>query len=337
MATDLTAVAKRLPPELRVRGRLDADIERVAEFQNRWATPSQWMSPAASRAMQNASPEPLRLVLLVEDTGGAIQAIGSTSNGGLFASPDGSWRIGLRTAPEWRRRGVARALLEELAEHARANNAKRLIAAVRGDEPEGARFAEALGYRAFHERIDSYIDVPSFDASGFDDPDATAARAGVRLATYAELLREHAADVEVFQRELLPVIWAMARDVPSPTPMPEQPPPFEQAKRMFFEGPGIDPPSTIIALRDGRTVGMTVTMVKENGTAYTNFTGVSRAERGKGIALAMKLRALRDLMTRGVKLFGTTNDEQNAAMRGINRRLGYVPDPPTTMYEKRLS
>jgi len=337
VATDLTAVAKLLPPELRVRGRLDADIERVAEFQNRWATPSQWMSPAASRAMQKASPEPLRLVLLVEDTGGAIQAIGSTSNGGLFASPDGSWRIGLRTAPEWRRRGVARALLEELAEHARANNAKRLIAAVRGDEPEGARFAEALGYRAFHERIDSYIDVPSFDASGFDDPDATAARAGVRLATYAELLREHAADVEVFQRELLPVIWAMARDVPSPTPMPEQPPPFEQAKRMFFEGPGIDPPSTIIALRDGRTVGMTVTMVKENGTAYTNFTGVSRAERGKGIALAMKLRALRDLMTRGVKLFGTTNDEQNAAMRGINRRLGYVPDPPTTMYEKRLS
>ena len=337
MATDLTAVAKRLPPELRVRGRLDADIERVAEFQNRWATPSQWMSPAASRAMQNASPEPLRLVLLVEDTGGAIQAIGSTSNGGLFASPDGSWRVGLRTAPQWRRRGVARALLEELAEHARANNTKRLIAAVRGDEPEGARFAEALGYRAFHERIDSYIDVPSFDASGFDDPDATAARAGVRLATYAELLREHAADVEVFQRELLPVIWAMARDVPSPTPMPEQPPPFEQAKRMFFEGPGIDPPSTIIALRDGRTVGMTVTMVKENGTAYTNFTGVSRAERGKGIALAMKLRALRDLMTRGVKLFGTTNDEQNAAMRGINRRLGYVPDPPTTMYEKRLS
>src|SRR5207249_9006652 len=87
----------------------------------------------------------------------------------------------------------------------------------------------------------------------------------------------------------------------------------------------------------GRTVGMTVTMVKENGTAYTNFTGVSRAERGKGIALAMKLRALRDLMTRGVKLFGTTNDEPNAAMRGINRRLGYVPDPPTTMYEKRLS
>jgi len=336
VATDLAAVAKRLPPELHVRASADADIERVVEFQNRWATPSQWMSPAAARTMQTAAVEPLRLVLLVEDGGGAIQAVGSTSNGGLFASPDGSWRVGLRTAPDWRRHGVARALLEQLADHARTNNATRLVAAVRGDEPEGARFAEAMGYRAFHERIDSYIDVPSFDASAFDEPDATAERVGVRLASYAELIRERAADVEAFQRELLLVIWAMARDVPSPTPMPEQPPPFEQAKRMFFEGPGLDPASTIVALRDGHPVGMTATMVKENGTAYTNFTGVARAERGKGIALAMKLRALRELRSRDVKLFGTTNDEQNAAMRGINRRLGYRPDPPTTVVEKKL-
>ena len=82
---------------------------------------------------------------------------------------------------------------------------------------------------------------------------------------------------------------------------------------------------------------MSVTAVKENGTAYTNFTGVARAERGKGVALAMKLRALRALKERGITRFGTTNDEQNAAMRGINRKLGYVPDPPTVMYEKKLT
>jgi GNAT superfamily N-acetyltransferase len=240
-------------------------------------------------------------------------------------------------APDWRRRGIGRSLLERLDDHAGSNKATRLVAAVRADEPEGARFAEAMGYRAFHERIDAYIDVSSFDASTFDDPDETAARAGIRLASYADLLSERGDEVEAFQRELLPVIWALARDVPAPTPMPEQPPPFEMARKMFFEGPGQDPPSTIIALRDGHPVGMTATVVKENGTAYTNFTGVSRAERGKGIALAMKLRALRDLRQRGVKLFGTTNDEANAAMRGINRRLGYKPEPPTTLYEKRLS
>jgi len=337
VATDLAAVSKRLPPDLRVRMSEDADIERVVEFQNRWATPSSWMSGTLARRALEVSPEPNRLTLIVEDGGGAIQAVGTTGNGGLFASPDGSWRVGLRVAPEWRRRGVARSLLEQLDDHARTNTAKRLVSAVRGDEPDGARFAEAMGFRKFHERIDAYIDVPSFDASAFEDPDEIARRAGLQLVTYAELLKERADDIEVFQRELLPVIWALARDVPAPTPMPEQPPPFEIAKRMFFEGPGQDPPSTIYALRDGHPVAMTATVVKENGVAYTNFTGVARAERGKGIALALKLRALRELRTRGVKLFGTTNDEQNAAMRSINRKLGYKPEPPTAMYERRFS
>ncbi|MDP9283003.1 MAG: GNAT family N-acetyltransferase, partial [Chloroflexota bacterium] len=168
MATDLAAISKRLPPDLRVRVSEDADIERVVEFQNRWATPSHWTSAAAARAMMTASPEPLRLRLLVEDGSGAIQGVGLVNNGGLFASPDGSWRVGMRVAPEWRRRGIARSLLEQLEAHVRTNKASRLIAAVRGDEPNGARFAEAMGYKAFHERIDAYIDVPSFDSSAFE-------------------------------------------------------------------------------------------------------------------------------------------------------------------------
>ena len=337
MATDLDVVAKRLPPELRVRVGEDADLERTIDFQNRWADAGRWISPAAARAMWAALPDPTRFALLVEDGRGEIQAIAVTSGGGLFAPPDGSWRVTLRVAPEWRRRGVARSLLTRIEGHAREKGAKRLISAVRGDEPEGAAFAEANGYRPFHQRIDAYIEIASFDASKFEDPDEIARRAGVELATFAEKQSGTPEETEAFQRGLLPVIWEMARDVPAPTPMPAQPPPFEVARKMFFEGPGNDPASTIVALRDGRPVGVTATMVKENGAAYTNFTGVVRAERGKGLALAMKLRALRELRTRGVKLFGTTNDEANAAMRGINKRLGYVPEPPTTMYEKRFS
>ena len=337
LVTGSAAAGRAALSAVRLRRATDDDIDREIEYSNRSATPSGWQSPTIARTMRQVNPEPNRLALLAEDEAGAIVGVAGTGDGGLFRAPDGSWRIWLRVSPERRRRGLGTAMLAQSEAHARDMGAARVIAAVRGNEPEGARFAEARGYRAFHERIDSYIDVAKFDASAFDDPDETASRAGIRLATYKELLEERRGDVEAFQRELLPVIWAMARDVPAPTPMPEQPPPFEQAKRMFFEGPGIDPPSTIIALRGGSMVGMTVTQVKENGVAYTNFTGVTPAERRKGIALGMKLRALRSLKERGIKLFGTTNDEENAAMRGINRRLGYVPDPTTTMYEKVLS
>ena len=337
MAQNYVADTAQLPPGARLREGGEADIERVVEFLNRWATPAQWQAASAVRHVESAVPEPNRLRLLVEDSNGFLIAYGTTGDGGPFRSPDGSWRMNLRVDPTSRRRGIGASLLDRLQAHAQNKGASRLIAAVRGNEPDGVAFAASHGFTKFHERIDAYIDVAQFDPSAFPDPDETARTGGVRLATYGELLDENEADVESFQRAMLPAIWAMARDVPAPTPMPEQPPPFEQAKRMFFEGPGIDRETTILALKpDGAIVGMSVTAVKENGTAYTNFTGVARAERGKGIALAMKLRALRALKKQGIKLFGTTNDAQNAAMRGINKRLGYVPDPPTLMYEKKF-
>jgi GNAT superfamily N-acetyltransferase len=335
--TSEAAPSAALPAGLHIRESGDGDIDRVVTFRNRYATPSQWQTPAAVRQMEAASPEPNRVRLLVEDGADAVVAFGMTGDGGLFRSPDGSWRVNVLVDQRWRQKGVGAFLLARLEAHAKDNGAKRLIAAVRGNEPESAAFATSHGYAQFHERIDAYIDVPAFDAAPFGDPDDKMRRIGIRLATYGALMQEHAADTEAFQRRMYPAIWAMARDVPAPTPMPETPPPFEQSKRAFFEGPGIDPETTIVALRGDDIVGMSVTAVKDNGTAYTNFTGVARAERGKGIALAMKLRALAALKKRGIRLFGTTNDEQNAAMRGINRKLGYVPDAPTLMFEKKFS
>ena len=336
MATAREGIASRLPAGLSARVAQDADLERMVEFDNRFADLVHWTSPSVAREFERSNPQPNRLGLVVERDG-QIVAQGQTSDGGLWAAPDKSWRVGLRVAPEWRRRGVGGLLAKRLEEHARDTGAGRVVAAIRGSEPEGLAFASALGYVEFHRRIDSYIDLPSFDASRFDDPDDLARIVGVRLAAYAELVREHSEDLDAFQRTLITAFWEWARDVPSPTPMPAQPPPFEQARRMFFEGPGLDPGTTILAMRGDTPVGVTATMVKENGVAYTNFTGVARAERRKGLALAMKLSALRELGKRGVRLFGTTNDEANAAMRGINARLGYVPQDPTIMVEKRFT
>lgn len=336
MATAREGTLPRLPEGLRSRVAGEADLERMVEFDNSYADAVHWQSPASVRQFASANPEPNRLAILVEREG-EIVAQGQTSDGGMWAPPDKTWRAGVRVAPEWRRKGIASAIVERLVEHARGSGASRLVGSIRGGEAEGMAFASALGFREFHRRVDSYIDVAKFDPSRFEDPDAIATRAGVRITPLADLLGEHRDDVEAIQRSLIAAFWEWARDVPSPAPMPPTPPPFEQARRMFFEGPGNHAASTMVALRGDTPVGVTATMVKENGVAYTNFTGVARSERGKGIALALKLRALRALASESVRLFGTTNDEQNAAMRGINRRLGYVPDPPTTMYEKRFS
>ena len=108
----------------------------------------------------------------------------------------------------------------------------------------------------------------------------------------------------------------------------------EAVREVYFENDTFVRDCSVVAMRDGRVVGTSITIVDPEGVAYTVFTGVERSARGKGIALAMKLLILERLKERGTKLFGTTNDEANAPMRGINARLGYAIAPPTVEVEK---
>lgn len=334
-AADIADLAARIPAPLRVRVGTADDVERTVEFQNRYARPAMVVPVATALRFEAHNPQPKRLVLLVEDASGGVVAVGTVSDGGAFARKDGSFSGGVRVAPEHRRRGVGGALLERLEAHARAHGAPRITGSARGDEPDGLGSALRHGYRETNRRFNSFLDVPAFDLSRFEDPDAIAGRAGVRLVTYAELERERAADVDALQREVYELGVSAGQDIPRPEPI--QMPPYEAIREMFFGATSFDRASTILALRGDRIVSETLTDMRSPGVAYTNFTGTVREERGKGLALALKLRAIAELQREGARLFGTTNDEQNAAMRGINAKLGYEPDPPVIELEKRIS
>jgi GNAT superfamily N-acetyltransferase len=317
---------------LSVREGTDADFERLVEFQNRYARPGRTTSLELSRRFEAANPEPNRLILVADDAKGILIATASASDGGLMGGGQNRWRAGIRVAPEHRRRGFATEMLARLEAHVRAKGAPKLQSSVRGEEADGLRFAEKHGYAEFHRRYDSYLDVPAFDASRFEDPKAMAARAGVRIDRYDVLERE-AKDRVAFQRGTYESMSTTQMDIPRPEPMPP-PPPFEAVREVYFEGDTFARDSTMIAMRGDRVIGTSVTIIDPEGVAYTVYTGVDKAERGKGIALAMKLAILERLKERGTKLFGTTNDEANAPMRGINAKLGYVIAPPTIEVEK---
>jgi GNAT superfamily N-acetyltransferase len=336
VAADIADLAARIPSPLRAKVGTPDDLERVVAFQNRYARPAMVTPIETARRFEAHNPQPKRLVLIVDDASGEVVAAGIVSDGGAFARKDGSFGGGVRVAPEHRRRGIGTALLERLEAHARSHSAPRVTGHARADEPDGVRFAERNGYRETNRRFNAYLDVQAFDVSGFDDPEAIARRAGVRLASLSELERERPGDVDAIQRELYDLGASAGADIPRPEPI--QMPPYEAVRDAFF-GPGatLDRAATIVALRDGRIVSETITDMRSPGIAYTGFTGTAREERGKGLALALKLRAIAELTREGARLLGTTNDEQNAAMRGINARLGYVPDPPLIELEKRLA
>jgi mycothiol synthase len=336
IASDLEAVSARIPAPLRVRVATADYLERLVAFFNEFARPAQRNAIESVRRFEVMNPQPNRLWLMVEDPAGSLVAVGQATDNGIFASKDGSFQVSVRVRPEHHRKGMGAVLLERLEAHARERGAPRAKSNVRGDEPEGVRFAERHGYRETNRRFNSYVDVAAFDESRFEDPDTIAARAGVRLVSWTELARERAADLDPLQREMYEFGIEQGKDIPRPDPMPM--PPYEAIRDVFFGANSIiDGKATILALYDGRIVAETITEQKTPGIAYTDFTGTAREWRGKGLALALKLRALRALKAQGAKLFGTTNDEQNAAMRGVNSKLGYVADPPIIEVEKPLA
>jgi GNAT superfamily N-acetyltransferase len=315
-----------------VREGRSADLDQLVEFSNRYSTPARIQSLELARRFASANPEPNRLQLIAEDQAGRVVGVGTTSDGGMLGGGQNRWRAGVRVAPEHRGRGLGAHLLGRLEQHVRAKGAPKLQGAVRGEEPEGLRFAHGHGYREFHRRYESYVAVDAFDPTAFEDPQAVAARAGVRIDRYDVLERE-ATDRLAFQRDVYASLSTTQLDIPRPEPLPP-PPPFEAVREVYFEGDTFAHDCSVVAMRDGRTIGISITTINPVGIAYTVYTGVDRAERGKGLAVAMKVSILKTLKSRGVRQFGTTNDEANAPMRGINSRLGYVIAPPTIEVEK---
>jgi RimJ/RimL family protein N-acetyltransferase len=66
-------------------------------------------------------------------------------------------------------------------------------------------------------------------------------------------------------------------------------------------------------------------LADSEGRATNMFTGTLREFRGRGLGLAVKLASIAWATENGITSLVTTNDERNAPMLAINRRLGYVP------------
>ena len=69
---------------------------------------------------------------------------------------------------------------------------------------------------------------------------------------------------------------------------------------------------------------------------HTGFTGMYREYRKRGIATALKVRALGVAKSLGYERIMTWNDSTNAGMLGINYRLGFEKRPAWIDYEKVL-
>ena len=139
-------------------------------------------------------------------------------------------------------------------------------------------------------------------------------------------------------RKLEELEWTLDQDVPIPDGIKHTRMPFEQWKKVcldFYNNSyGVD----IVAVKNENYIGSTYLEVypkTEPHKGWTGGLGVLKEFRRKGIATALKIKAIEALLKKGVTEVRTDNEENNP-MYKINVELGFKPVPFSLDYMKKI-
>ena len=331
----LSDLAARLPTGYRARPFEDADREPLVAAGNAESHPMEAETAEEWRRWESMVPDPTRARLVVVDTGGTI-AGSATISAGMFERPDGAQSVNVSVIAAHRNKGIGSALLEAFEGEARRRAVPRITSGVSAARPFALEWAAKRGYREIGRRIMSYRPLDSYEPERWSDALDRAARAGVRIRPMSEVLAERDdAGKERFWHELWEAEGPMWDDIPFASPTPHWP--FERFHQMAVASGQMLRDLSLVAYDGDSIAGFTTTGDRQGKDGWTWMTGVARDQRGKGIAMALKVDVLARAKAKGLRAMCTVNDEPNKAMRGVNIKLGYQPVPDHVELEKRLS
>lgn len=242
---------------------------------------------------------------------------------------DGVFNVNVRVLPEYQRRGVGSRLYAAILERLGPMNPTKLKAFAREDFTDAVQFLTRRGFVEVWRRFESRLKSSGFDFSPYEGLEEKLEARGVRIVTYPELAHDPERD-----RKLFDLDNELFLDIPLGEAY--NPPSFERWKADHLESERVLHDGFFVAVDGPEYVGMS-TLWKEGERLLNAMTGVKRGHRGVGLATALKLRGIRYAQEHGGLELSTMNDAPNAAMIGINEKLGYVRSPAWVRYEKRLT
>ena len=279
----------------------DGDLGTVAALL-RASDDSRVVSPAGLRHSHATRPERAQVVELVAELEGVVVATGVAGLNSWTTTEGAAWAYVTVEAAS-RRRGVGGRLGGQLLDHLRGVGGTSATSFFRFSE-EGERWAISRGWRRL-------LSGPliALDPRGVPEPSLPPSFRCVSLSSLEP-------------EAVYEAVTVAALDEPTPVPN-------DNIRLDEFVNEWSDPDldldaSTAVLAEDGRVVAFAFIMVVAN-QAQHGFTGTDPGYRGRGLATAAKRAALRAAAARGVTRVTTSNADENAAMRAINRKLGFQP------------
>lgn len=288
----------------------DADLATIARIVN-VTSPEESTTVEELRWADATYPGGQRLLAEIDGI-----AVGASTVGRIYVYPpefDGYWGT-VDVLPDARRQGVGNALLVAVCAVAREAGKSWLHVPAIVSRPEGIAFLEHRGFTEYERMKALRLDLAGLEPPVPRPPD------GVVIATLEErpdlVAGVHAVALETFG------------DIPGDDPMAAGD--LAEFRARDVDRAVIPAWGFAIALdADDGVVGYASLMLMPGNEhlAWHDMTAVRRAWRGRGLAVALKTRTIAAAMEHGVTALETGNDVDNAAMRAVNARLGYRPQP----------
>jgi GNAT superfamily N-acetyltransferase len=247
--------------------------------------------------------------------------------------PDRYW-WDLWVVPERRRRGHGSALYDHGVQTLKGRKALAATTGVKESMTDGLRYLQKRGWVEIKRDWESRLKVNGFDFGKFASADARIAKEGIRITTLAE---ELARDPNAI-RTAFELVDEVRYDVPGTDPA--TPTTFEEWNRSHgLESPSFMTDAFFVAIdREGRWLGMSnlERQLDDPSFVWQGLTGVRREARGRGIAMALKLRTVSYAQQMGVDHIKTWNDQKNRSMLAINEAMGFEKQPAWIAFELKL-
>lgn len=309
----------------------DADYDATTAIYN-LCWPDFGTTSEQSRHEDATWPERFFIARYMVEQGGKVVAYGAAMEPSWSYKP-GKYRFTLNVHPDHRRQGVGQALYA----HLRGVIADRdpapvtIVFETRENHHGAQAMLKKLGAQQVMRYPISELDVPAFDPTPFAPVVQRVADSGIAIRSLAELW---ASDPDWLPR-LHAMDWDIWRDVPSVDP-PQKLTVEEFGKEL--EAPNLLPEAYFIAVDttvDGGRYVATSQLYRSLSNPHkleTGLTGTLSDYRRRGLALALKLRAIDFAKAYGATTIDTDNEENNP-MYQINLKLGFKPVPAWAEYE----
>jgi len=225
--------------------------------------------------------------------------------------------IDLHVDVDFEKQGIGTALYEKLVDYLKLQDAISVRTGVRENLEHAVAMAEKHGFKTTKKDFQLKINPQQHDFSGFAEVIPKLAAEGILIKSLAELGVSEENRKKVWQ-----AYSDIRMDVPRSEPATQMS--YESFSTHFLDGPDCSPDSLFIAVDDSDYIGVTNMWQSETSSdLYTGLTGVKQGYRGRGVATALKARAMLFAQDYGSEAVYTDNDTNNVEMLKVNEKFGF--------------